>query len=50
MNTKDNREDNIELTQIADLAVNEDVAAEVKGGPRDTSDMGGDIPVFDIVD
>ena len=34
MNTKDNREDNIKLTQIADLTVSEDLAAEVKGGPR----------------
>jgi len=47
MNTKDNREDSIELTQIADLTVNEDLAAEVKGGPKDG---GGDIIVFDIVD
>jgi hypothetical protein len=50
MNTKDNREDNIELTQIADLTVNEDLAAEVKGGPRDLRDFGGDIPVYDLVD
>jgi hypothetical protein len=49
MNTKDNREDNIELTQIADLAVNQDLAAEVKGGPK-AGDGGGDIVVFDIVD
>ena len=48
MNTKDNREGNIELTQIADLTVNEDLAAEVKGGPRGGG--GGDILVFDIVD
>ena len=48
MNTKNNREDNAEQTQIADLTVNEDFAAEVKGGPR--SGGGGDIIVWDIVD
>lgn len=47
MNTKDNREDNIELTKIADLTVNEDLSAEVKGGPRGG---GGDVIVFDIID
>ena len=47
MKTKDDRKDNIELTQIADLPVNEDLAAEVKGGPRGG---GADIIVFDIVD
>ena len=49
MNKKDNCEDNIELTQIADLTVNEDLGAEVKGGPR-AGGGGGDIVVFDIVD
>lgn len=47
MNTKDNREEKIEQTRIADLSVNEDLAAEVKGGPRDG---GGSIIVWDIVD
>ena len=44
MNTKNNCEDNIEQTRIEDLNVNEERAAEVKGGP------GGDIVVFDIID
>jgi len=47
MNTKDNREDKIDPTQIADLPVNEDLAAEVKGGPRGG---GSDVIVFDIID
>ena len=50
MNTKHNREDNIEQTQIADLTVNEDLAAEVKGGPHGDGTVGGDVVVFDIVD
>ena len=47
---KDNREDNIEQTQIEDLNVNEELAAEVKGGPSKGGGVGGDIIVFDIVD
>jgi len=50
MNTKDDREDNIEKAQIADLTVNEDRAAEVKGGPRASGGGGGDVIVFDIID
>jgi len=50
MNTKDNREDNIKLTQIADLTVSEDLAAEVKGGPRAGGGGGGHVIVFDIID
>ena len=49
MNTKDNREDHVELTKIADLKVNENLAAEVKGGPR-AGGGGGDVVVFDIID
>jgi hypothetical protein len=49
MNTRDNREDNTELPKIADLTVNEDLAAEVKGGPR-AGGGGGDLVAFDIVD
>ena len=49
MNTKNSREDNIEQTQIADLTVNEDLAAGVKGGPS-RGDGGGVVVVFDIVD
>ncbi|HZM87537.1 MAG TPA: hypothetical protein VFF31_13525 [Blastocatellia bacterium] len=50
MNTKDDREDNIEKAQIADLTVNEDRAAGVKGGPRAGGGGGGDVIVFDIID
>ena len=51
MNTKNNREDHIEQTPVADLTVNEDLAAEVKGGPtRGDGGGGGDVVVFDIVD
>ena len=50
MNTKVNREDHVELTKIADLKVNENLAAEVKGGPRAGGGGGGDVVVFDIID
>ena len=50
MNTKDDRKDNKELPQITDLTVNEDLAAEVKGGPRAGGGGGGDVIVFDIID
>ena len=51
MKTKNNREDNTEQTQIADLTVNKDLATEVKGGPSRAGDGGGgDVVVFDIID
>ena len=50
MNTNNNHDANNEQTQIADLTVNEDLAAEVKGGPTRGDGGGGDIVVFDIVD
>ena len=52
MNTKSNREDNIDQNQIADLNINEDLATEVKGGPTRGNGGGGgsDVIVFDIID
>ena len=35
MNRQDNTESNNQQSAIEDLTVNEDQAAEVKGGPRD---------------
>ena len=50
MKTKNDSEDNIEQTQIKDLTVNGDRAAEVKGGPTRGNGGGSDVVVFDIVD
>ena len=51
LNTKDDRERSIEQTKIADLTVNENTAAEVKGGPHRAGDGGGgDVVVFDIIE